>query len=227
MDKNLPSYTKSMRIFECVSIALNFLLSAILLLISLRKTVPDFFEIILILLLTWILADFISGFVHWMADTWGSPHLKILGPMFIRPFREHHVDPLSITRHDWIETNGANFFTTVPALFIFVVAEMTGLFSVHPLIIDGMISLNFWVVLTNQIHKWAHSEAPPNIVSYMQKKGILLAPHVHQIHHRMDHDSYYCITSGLLNAAAEKSRFFKNLEKLISRLTGWIPRSDN
>ena len=39
-----------------------------------------------------IAADFVSGIVHWMADTWGSETMPLVGRRILHPFRVHHVE---------------------------------------------------------------------------------------------------------------------------------------
>jgi ubiquitin-conjugating enzyme E2 variant len=64
----------------------------------------------------YVAADFASGVTHWLFGTWGSERTPIIGRAFVRAFREHHVDPDSITRHSFVETNGNSCIASAPVL---------------------------------------------------------------------------------------------------------------
>ena len=178
------------------------------------------------LMLGFVAADFVSGFVHWAADTWGTPEWPVIGKALIRPFREHHVDEKEITRHDFIETNGNNCFISIAPTALTAalvpVAGAGGFFCAAM-----MFGLAFAIFGTNQFHKWSHMDDPPPAVRLLQKAFLILPPEHHAIHHQAPYAKYYCITVGWLNEALFRLRFFPMMEKLVSACTGLIPREDD
>ncbi|XP_055295726.1 plasmanylethanolamine desaturase isoform X1 [Sitodiplosis mosellana] len=178
-----------------------------------------------------ITADFGSGLVHWAADTWGSVELPIVGKAFLRPFREHHIDPTSITRHDFIETNGDNFMVALPILaavaFNFLTKSPADIQDHYP-ISAYLFLCSIFVAMTNQIHKWSHTYfGLPRWVLFLQDNHIILPRRHHRIHHVAPHETYFCITTGWLNWPLEKLRFWSGMENIIEYLFGCRPRADD
>jgi hypothetical protein len=177
------------------------------------------------LLLGYLAADFVSGVVHWMGDTWGSTDMPVLGAAFIRPFREHHVDEKAITRHDFVETNGNNCLVSLPVAVLAVLLPHSSSFWVFVSAFLG--SMIFWVMATNQFHKWSHMQQPSALVGFLQRVHLVLPPEHHRIHHTAPFNKYYCITVGWMNKPLALVGFFSTLERVITRLTGQLPRKDD
>jgi len=172
-------------------------------------------------------ADFFSGIFHWIADTWGSLETPVIGNTFIRSFREHHLSPTAITKHDLIEANGDNCMITIPLLMITAFGNYK-LDDIYYLFVHNfLILLCFWVSLTNQIHKWSHTYKLPFYVTLMMDMGLILSKRDHAIHHRNPFDKFYCITNGWLNPWLANIDFWKRLESVITFTTGAIPREDD
>jgi ubiquitin-conjugating enzyme E2 variant len=171
-----------------------------------------------------ILADLVSGIVHWAADSWGSTEMPVLGKTLIRPFREHHVDPKAMTLHDYVETNGANCLISLPVALgtYWLPLDVEGWVGPTLFVVVSMTSMIFWVMMTNQIHKWSHLEEhqTPALVRWAQRVHLVMPPQHHQRHHTPPFDTYYCITTGWLNPPLHRLGVFRALERLVMATTG-------
>ena len=215
-------YSPAVRRFEIASIAAFAVAMAWLAFRILPRVFESPWLALTAFMLGFVAADFVSGFVHWAADTWGTPEWPIIGKALIRPFREHHVDQKEITRHDFIETNGNNCFISIaPAVGAALLPQ--DWFFLPAM----MFALCFAIFGTNQFHKWSHMDSPPAAVRLLQRANLILPPDHHAVHHTAPYAKYYCITVGWLNEALFRTRFFQFLERVISATTGLVPREDD
>ena len=216
-DKTLHHYSRSHRAVEILSILLVF---ATLAAIAWRvgravESTSGWLWIALTALTGYLGADFISGVVHWAGDTIGDEETPFLGKNFVMPFRQHHVDPKDIARHDFVETNGNNCIVALAPLglaYVLMPSETGFRFYVATLM--GFLCL--FIVATNQFHKWAHADAPPRFAQLLQRQGLILSPTHHNVHHALPHDRHYCITVGWMNPLLNRIGFFRGAESAIA-----------
>src|SRR5437867_3471732 len=109
-----------------------------------------------------IYADFMSGLVHWFADTWFEETMPILGRRLLRPFRVHHVNPDDFLRRNFIDTNGDVSMVMIPLL--------VAIFLFPPSSFAAVLLLSMCIVgwPTNQVHQWAHMPDAPRAVAWLQ-----------------------------------------------------------
>lgn len=177
------------------------------------------------LLLGAVTADFVSGLVHWTADTWGSETMPILGRRFVHPFRVHHVNPRDFLRRDFPDTNGDVCAIALPVL-------VAGLYL--PVDVGWGVATLGWLagfavagLPTNQVHQWSHQSRPPRVVRWLQDHGVILGRGAHALHHRAPFAMNYCIATGWCNGALNRIQFFRRLEMWVHWLTGLVPRCDD
>jgi ubiquitin-conjugating enzyme E2 variant len=194
-------YPRSHRVFEFVSVG-TFIAFAVALGRGVvaevvdRVSVPILMLIVGVVLAAYAVADLASGIVHFLLDNFGSPDTPVIGQKFVKPFRDHHVDPMAMTQGDFVAVNADNVFVclpvVIPAFFFLDTGE-------HPYAGVFVVGLVAGVIMTNQLHKWAHMATVPRMVSAAQRRGIVLSKEHHSVHHSGTYDRNYCITWGHLD----------------------------
>jgi ubiquitin-conjugating enzyme E2 variant len=170
-------------------------------------------------------ADFVSGLVHWGADTWGRDDFPVVGERLLVPFRVHHVNPNDFLRRNFVDTNGDVALVTIPVVVALLAIPLTGAWG-PPVAVFGFAFCAAGI-LTNQMHQWAHMPAPPRLIAMLQSCRLLLGRREHAEHHQHPYDRHYCITTGWCNRPLDAIDFFRRMEVAITAVTGAVPRQDD
>lgn len=169
-------------------------------------------------------SDWGSGLAHWFCDTFFEEDTPVIGRVLIRPFREHHRDPMAMTRHGFLELNGNNCLALIPA---FAAAVQFG--PVAPasaplrFLLFFLIFFFLGIAVTNRLHGWAHASEASSIVRWLQARGWILSPERHARHHQPPYAQAYCVTHGWMNPLLDRAEFFRVAERLL--VTLGVPRS--
>jgi ubiquitin-conjugating enzyme E2 variant len=175
----------------------------------------------------WVITDFCCGVIHWAGDTWGRPDMPLIGRMFVRSFREHHVDPRAITRHGNVQLLGEQSLIAAPLIALLKLYDPAHDDAIGAGVLVGMYTVMMAAMAANVFHKWAHTRRPPLLGRVMQRMGLVISYRQHARHHCPPYVNSYCIAIGWLNPLLDRIRFWRGLEWLIWRVTGAVPREDD
>lgn len=163
----------------------------------------------------YIVADFFTGFAHWFGDRFFEEASPVIGPILIQPFREHHRDPLAMTRHGLLELMGNSALVLSPVLAAAWWWRPAGAGALGVLAEAALVTFAAAALLTNLFHRWAHA-APdvPRAVARLQTWSVILVPAHHARHHAPPHLVGYCVTTGWVNRWADAVKLFRGLERV-------------
>ncbi len=175
-------------------------------------------EFILDTVLVVLVADFFSGALHWLEDSYGNPDWRIIGALITTPNILHHQRPAAFTKHSWLKSADVLIFL---GAVIIVAAWASGMLTWQVLLLVA-IGVN-----GNEIHKWNH--LPKNkrsqFVVALQKLRLLQTSEHHAKHHALSKDTNYCVITNVMNPVLDAVQFWRRLEWTIQRLFGVSKRS--
>jgi len=109
--------------------------------------------ILLELVLTILLMDFVSGLVHWMEDTFWTEETPVIGYWVVKPNVLHHVNGYAFVRNNWLQSS---WILILIGIAVFAAWWLLSLLSWH-FYVFALLGVN-----ANQIHKWSHCKYPLN-----------------------------------------------------------------
>lgn len=165
-----------------------------------------------------LIADFISGLVHWLEDSYGNEDLPVIGRLVTLENNLHHQRPALMAQNSWWESSK----------ILLAVSLLIG----HGAWALGLFSWQLGLVLAlgtkaNQVHKWAHLSRRANgrVVTWLQRAKLVQSRAHHGRHRGGDQRGYYCVITPWLNPVFERIGFWSGFERAIAAVLG-VERRD-
>jgi ubiquitin-conjugating enzyme E2 variant len=167
---------------------------------------------------TVLLADFVSGFVHWAEDAYARPATPLLGRIAQDNLR-HHWRPREFLARSWLQSS---WDLVLGGALVINAAAATGWLSWHVVLFAVLVAN------ANQIHKWAHMNRSelPWIVGVLQRLYLLQNARHHGRHHAGTRTTHYCVITNFLNPLLEEVSLWSRLEAAIERWVGFRRRNE-
>lgn len=159
-------------------------------------------------LLTALLADFVSGFIHWLEDVYAKPGMRFIHQIAVDNDL-HHSRPREFLKNSWWQSS---WDLALLSVLLIAITYWVGTLN-WEIVLFAVLTTN-----ANQVHKWSHQNKAerPLLVSWLQNANILQSTRHHGKHHSGDKNTHYCVMTNVLNPFLEKIHFWRGLEKLIS-----------
>lgn len=174
----------------------------------------------------YIAADFVSGFVHWLNDTWFDE--KVFLGRRIAIAREHHTHPQNILGYTFLEQ--ATVGSAPSVVLIGPVAAFVSLSPISELSIFLMVvclEVAVCLLFGTSLHNLGHRRGKFGLTRFAQRWKLVMSPEHHQLHHRGDHSIRYCTVNGWADYPLDQLNFWRWLEGVVQWVTGAIPREND
>jgi len=167
----------------------------------------------------WLIADLLTGVVHWIEDRIDGDSWLIVGSLIFAPNRLHHEQPIAFTRNGFWSRNGTSISAALGVggtlVLILYVAFGTGVPSWAWVALG---SATFGGAMANQVHYWAHMpHRAPGIVQALQSIGLCQSRHHHARHHAPPQQDRYCVLTNWLNPWLDRNDVWKRLERFVPK----------
>lgn len=165
-------------------------------------------EIVSALLFGWLIADFLSGLLHWLEDRVLWVGMPLLSAAIVEPNRLHHRAPLAFLDSRFVDRNWTSWVAALPIALAWLVV-----FGFSAELLGALCG----ALVANEVHALAHRPRNvPRWVRALQWTGLIQSPEYHRLHHLADRDRAYCVLTNWLNPWLDLIGFWGALERLLT-----------